>query len=232
ASVTTIKGAPAARMMRALAPLMSARRRSQIERALRDHRPRERWQLPRTVCIGANCLRPAKARGLCKQHYQQWWKSNRRGPTRQFSPIAEELITDGSEFSWEAADTEARVAWLAGVMEGEGSFLSARFDGHSYPRVQMTMCDKDVLERAMTLMPASHMYAINDKRGIERGWSEAWMVRVNGRPAAAVMTAVLPWMGSRRTRAIDRALSAWRPIRTAPSRSSCIVPGCWRRHAA
>jgi hypothetical protein len=189
--VTTIKGVPAARMMRALAPLMSPRRRSQIDRALRDHHP-----------------------------------------TRRFSPVAGDLITGVDVLSWEAADSEARVAWLAGVLEGEGSFLSARFGGHSYPQVQMTMCDRYVLERAMTLMPFSRIYNVTDKRAAERGWSDAWMVRVNGRAAVPVMKAVLPWMGSRRTRAIDRSLSAWRPIRVAPPRSSCIVPGCWRRHAA
>jgi hypothetical protein len=191
AYVTTIKGESAARMMRALAPLMSSRRCAQIERALRNHRPRRR-----------------------SRH------------------LADELITDASQLSWEAADSAARLAWLAGLLEGEGSFLSARFDGHSYPRVQMTMCDRFVLERAMTLMPSSRIYTITDKRSAERGWSDLWMVRVNGAAAAAVMRAVLPWMGSRRTRAIDRSLSAWRPIRIAPRRSSCIVPGCWRRHAA
>jgi hypothetical protein len=188
--VTTIKGAPAAQMMRALAPLMSPLRRSQIERALGAHHP-----------------------------------------TRRSGPVAE-LITDGSELSWEAADTEARVAWLAGVLEGEGSFVSASFGSYSYPRVQMTMCDRYVLDPAMTLMPSSHIYAVTDKRGLERGWSEAWIVSINGPPAASVMRAVLQWMGSRRTKAIDRSLAAWRPIRVAPQRSSCIVQGCWRRHAA
>ena len=189
--VTTIKGVPAARMMRSLAPLMSPRRRGQIDRALRDHLP-----------------------------------------TRPFRLVGEKLITDGSELSWEAADTPARLAWLAGLLEGEGSFLSARFDGHSYPQVQMTMCDRYVLERAMDLMPSSHIYVVTDKRNVERGWSQAWLVRVNGAPAARVMRAVLQWMGSRRTEAIDRSLSAWRPIRVAPRRSSCIVPGCPRRHPA
>jgi hypothetical protein len=189
--VTTIKGVPAARMMRALAPLMSPRRRTQIDRALRDHLP-----------------------------------------TRPFRLVKEALITDGSELSWEAADAAARVAWLAGLLEGEGSFLSARSDAYRYPQVQMTMCDRFVLERAMDLMPSSRIYVITDKRNAERGWSQAWMVRVSGPPAAAVMRAVLQWMGSRRTRAIDRSLSAWRPIRVAPRRSSCIVPECPRRHAA
>jgi hypothetical protein len=189
--LTTVKGTSAARMMQALAPLMSPRRRGQIERALGNHHPKRRARR-----------------------------------------VAEDLITDGSDLSWEAADSEARIAWLAGVLEGEGSFVSARSDGHSYPLVQMTMCDRYVLERAMTLMPRSRMYSITDERETARGWSEAWMVRVNGRAAAEVMKAVLPWMGSRRRTAIDRALSSWRPIRTAPARSSCIVPGCWRRHAA
>jgi hypothetical protein len=194
AYVTTIKGESARRIMRALAPLMSPKRQSQIERAVGE---------PRV-----------------------------KGPKRRSRIVAEQLITDGTDLSWEAAGPEARVAWLAGVLEGEGSFLSARFDGHSYPRVQMTMCDRFVLERAMTLMPGSRIYAIRDKRNEARGWSDAWMVRASGVYAAPIMKAVLLWMGSRRTRAIQRSLSAWRPIRVAPHRSSCIVPGCLRPHAA
>lgn len=123
--VTTIKGAPAARLMRVLAPLMSPLRRAQIERALRDYRP-----------------------------------------IRQSASVSDQWITGGSELSWETADSEARMAWLAGLLEGEGSFLSARFDGHSYPQVQMTMCDRYVLDRAMSLMPSSRIYTINDERGV------------------------------------------------------------------
>ena len=189
--VTTIKGAPAARMMRVLAPLMSPLRRAQIEKALRDYRP-----------------------------------------VRRSTSVLDEWLTAGSELGWEAADREARMAWLAGLLEGEGSFISAGFDGHHYPQVQMTMCDRYVLDRAMSLMPSSRIYTIKDERAVERGWSQAWMVRVSGAPAALVMKTVLRWMGSRRTNAIDRSLAAWRPIRLAPVRSSCIVPGCSRRHAA
>ena len=114
--LTVIKGAPAARMMRALAPLMSPRRRGQIERALGNHHPKRR---------------------------------HRRA--------AEDLTTDGSDLSWQRADTDAGLAWLAGILEGEGSFLSAKLDGYTYPRVQMTMCDRSVLERAMALMPGSRI---------------------------------------------------------------------------
>ena len=193
--VTVIKGAAAARMMRALAPLMSPRRRGQIDRALAG-------------------------------------RGGRAAPTRRSPGATERLITDGAALSWEAADAAQRVAWLAGVLEGEGSFLTSRFDGRSYPRVQITMSDRYVLDRAMSLMPGSRIYSVSDERQAERGWSDAWIVTVNGFPAAAVMRSVLPWMGSRRSTAIDRSLSAWRPIRVAPRRSSCVVPGCWRRHAA
>lgn len=188
--VTTIKGAPAAHLMRTIAPLMSSRRQGQIERALRN------------------------------------------GPSRRATARAKELVTDGRELVWETADTDSRVAWLAGLLDGEGSFLTARFDNYKYPQVQMTMCDRDVLDRAMTLMPGSRIYLVTDKRAAQRGWSDSWMVRANGAAAATVMRAVLQWMGSRRTHAINRSLAAWRPIRTAPQRSSCIVPGCHRRHAA
>jgi len=180
-------------MMRTLAPLMSPRRCSQIERALRETRTR----------------------------------SGRRRPP---SSVTEKLITDGADLSWETADSQARVAWLAGLLEGEGSFLAAKFGAHSYPRVQVTMCDREVLERAMSVMPGSHIYVVNEERQADRDWSDAWTVTLNGRPAAEIMKGIREWMGSRRTTAIDRALSAWHPIRLSPAPASCVVPGCGRPH--
>ena len=154
----------------------------------------------------------------------------RRRPRTQIVSLNEELVTEGTEVSWRAAGPAERIAWLAGLLEGEGSFIAARFGSHSYPRISVTMGDRDVLERAMTLMPGSHLYDANDSRFAERGWNEAWMVRLNGPPAAEIMNAVRPWMGQRRTSTIERVLRAWHPIRLIPAPAICIVAGCGRPH--
>jgi len=153
-----------------------------------------------------------------------------RRPRTQIVSLNEELITEGTKVSWKSAGPAERLAWLAGLLEGEGSFIAARFGNHSYPRISVTMSDRDVLERAMTLMPGSHMYYASDSRFAERGWSETWMVRLNGPPAAEIMNAVRPWMGQRRTSAIERVLSVWHPIRLIPAPAVCIVAGCGRPH--
>jgi len=232
AFVTTIKGAAAARIMRALAPLMSPRRCRQIDRALRHQTVRTRSHSGRATCVVAACSRRPKAKGLCKQHYHQWWKSIRRGRTPRVTPVDEELVTDGSELGWAAADAESRSAWLAGLLEGEGSFFWATFGGRHYPRIQVTMSDRDVLERAMTLMPGSHMYVVNDSRSAQRGWSQVWMVRLNGAPAADTMKAVRRWMGSRRGADIDRVLLEWHPIRLVDPPAVCVITACARPHRA
>jgi hypothetical protein len=103
--------------------------------------------------------------------------SEARRRRTQIVSFNEELITEGTDVSWKAAGPAERLAWLAGLLEGEGSFIAARFGNHSYPRISVTMGDRDVLERAMTLMPGSHMYDANDSRalpsaaGARPGWS-------------------------------------------------------------
>jgi hypothetical protein len=44
------------------------------------------------------------------------------------------------------------------------------------------------------------------------------------------MRTLRPHMGQRRTRAIDLALAAYRPIRLAQAPRYCVIPGCERPH--
>jgi len=232
AYVTTIKGAGAARMMAGLAPLMSRRRNKQIERALLRHRAHPKWRSARSTCVVFGCERRARTKGLCKQHYHQWWKSKRFGRVPRVTPIDEELVTDGAALAWETADPSARLAWLAGLLEGEGSFLAAHFGPHAYPRIRVTMCDLEVLERARDLMTGSHIYDADDRGTESHGWSKAWVLTQNGAPAAETMKALRGWMGQRRGRAIDYVLSVWKPIRLVQPPTTCVVAGCARLHSA
>ena len=47
--------------------------------------------------------------------------------------------------------TLKEIAWLAGLLEGEGSF-GAYVKGSQSPCIQFSMCDKDVLERAANML--------------------------------------------------------------------------------
>ena len=78
------------------------------------------------------------------------------------------------------------LAWLAGLLEGEGSFLKAPPSSPNCPRISLEMTDKDVVERAASLM--------NGKVATR---------------AVELMRVLHPEMGSRRRSQIDAALETY-----------------------
>ena len=104
-------------------------------------------------------------------------------------------------------------AWLAGLLEGEGSFgiaVSRKSDGsvYEYPRVLLNMTDRDVVERAATMMGAHRVYHHKAKKDKHR---DQFKCKVHGDLALELMRRVRPMMGERRSARIDELLSreAW-----------------------
>lgn len=83
------------------------------------------------------------------------------------------------------------VVWLAGLLEGEGTFDLQR---GKYPRVRVAMTDRDVVGRAATLLGARVRLSMKPAP-----YQATWHAEVQGDKATAVMKAVLPFMGSRRS---------------------------------
>lgn len=81
--------------------------------------------------------------------------------------------------------------WLAGLCEGE-----ATFDLHrgKYPRIRLGMTDRDVIGRAATLLGARVRLSLHGAPA-----QATWHTEVSGARAAAIMRALLPYMGSRRS---------------------------------
>lgn len=111
-------------------------------------------------------------------------------------------------------DNERDVIWLAGLLEGEGTFDLHR---GKYPRVRVGMTDRDVVGRAATLMGA------NLRLSLRFGQQSTWHAEVTGETAVAVMTALLPHMGSRRSGKIAEVLAHYRFARLEVLRTS--LPG-------
>ncbi|WP_191480131.1 LAGLIDADG family homing endonuclease [Nocardioides ochotonae] len=88
--------------------------------------------------------------------------------------------------------------WLAGLLEGEGSFDLHR---GRYPRVRLAMTDRDVVGRAATLLGGSVRLSL--KPAPHRAM---WHVEVSGAKASAAMRAILPFMGARRSARIADVL--------------------------
>ncbi|TMC44235.1 MAG: hypothetical protein E6J23_08280 [Chloroflexi bacterium] len=146
----------------------------------------------------------------------------RRGPVR--SPIAMALsnLWTAQGAAQEACDR----AWLAGLLEGEGSFITHREGRLSYPVIKVEMCELEVMERVADLLETR--LRVEPSRA--EGWRPTYVARIAGHRAADWMGAVRADMGLRRTAAIDAAIAGYHPIRLTDIPPICVVPGCGRPH--
>ena len=119
------------------------------------------------------------------------------------------------------------IAWLAGLLEGEGTFSTTRADGHTYPLLQLNMCGGDVVRRAGTMLGAASVRLLEPRHP---HWSSTYVTKVSGTSAAEWMGILRPLMGVRRREAIDRALVEYRPIQLAVAPAQCVVEACVRPH--
>lgn len=220
----TIKGAPAVDLMTAVHDFMSAKRQAEIQRAIHSWHPRRsRRHRQASGCGVTGCALRASKRGLCKSHYNSWWKAHRYGRESSIAPVdlPNTILSD------HACDELCDLSWLAGLLEGEGTFSSTRTQGHSYPVLKVSMCTEDVVLKAAHLLAAPSVTREEPERD---GWSATFVAQVGGAHAAEWMRRLRVFMGHRRTEAIDAALSQYHPIRLVDPPVECVVPGCSEPH--
>lgn len=99
--------------------------------------------------------------------------------------------------------TETDVAWAAGLLEGEGSFLAK--PGTCSPTAVCHMTDLDVLERLQGIF-GGPIYVVTNRQA---HWKPSWKWQVVGHLAADVMRQVRPYMMLRRGEVIDGLLRVW-----------------------
>lgn len=102
-----------------------------------------------------------------------------------------------------------RIVWLAGLLEGEGSFgIKARPGGKSSKpsaRVSIGMTDEDVI--ATVAMMFNRKYWPNNSESRPDHWSQMFETEVVGKAAEYVMLTVYPFMHSRRAEKIEQVLA-------------------------
>lgn len=98
------------------------------------------------------------------------------------------------------------VAWLAGLLEGEGCF------GGKDMRIRMNMTDRDVVVRAATLLGVDARGPYQVVEPTKRGGSHkpVWRMAVYGPRAAGWMMTLYLFMGARRRQEIEEALAEWK----------------------
>lgn len=99
------------------------------------------------------------------------------------------------------------LAWLAGLLEGEGSFLAPAPSAPNRPVVVLAMTDEEVVRKAAALMGATYFHCRRDERNPT--WKPYWSVRLRGARAVQLMHLLRPYMGRRRQGQIDSALAQY-----------------------
>lgn len=117
---------------------------------------------------------------------------------------------------------DTHLVWTAGLLEGEGSFLTKT--GGRAPIISCHMTDLDVLERLSSILGG----AIYSTRKQAEHHKVSWRWQLTGDRAAKAMRDLLPHMGLRRAVAITQALKTWdgrtpyvNPV-AAPSKTAAL----------
>jgi hypothetical protein len=101
----------------------------------------------------------------------------------------------------------ADLHWLAGLLEGEGTFMTGPPSSPRLPVIAVNMTDEDVMARLGRIF--ERKVQVVRPRNVR--WRTSYQVRVNGRDAVRWMSLLKPLMGSRRQAQIDRALASYAP---------------------
>lgn len=100
------------------------------------------------------------------------------------------------------------IAWLAGILDGEGSFLLNRSivggKVYLYPKIIVGMTDLDVIERVADLFGTS-VYEPPKMKDRKR----LWRATIQGAGAVELMRLLRPWMSERRGEKIDELVAYW-----------------------
>lgn len=204
------KGSRALEIMRLVHPLCGERRTTRIDDVLARHEQRtppskltveDVRQIRRRLASGAETQTAlADAFGVTRRVIRLVRDGIRREEPgrRPIGPFEVEGVADQRLLN---------LAWLAGLLEGEGSFMLPPPSAPRSPLVVLQMTDRDVVERAASLIGVS-CYAMPLRNPNHR---PVFMARARGLRAVSVMTAITDQMGQRRSERIAEAVASYCP---------------------
>lgn len=122
------------------------------------------------------------------------------------------------------------IRWLSGWLEGEGSFhMKREFNKLPRPCLQVSACDKDVVERGAEIMQNAKIY-LYPQTQIRLGRQPLYRIHLVGRKAAEWMMTVYSLMGKRRQERIREIISEWQTLRQPMTRSERASSGGFAKH--
>jgi hypothetical protein len=109
---------------------------------------------------------------------------------------------------------ELTLYWLAGLLEGEGSFCVGLPSHPNSSSIHIKMVDEEVIAKVSAIWGVKyHRYF--PKRYEASGWRPVYVSKVTGRRAVEFMMLLCPLMGKRRQGQIDRAIASFSDLRRA-----------------
>lgn len=98
--------------------------------------------------------------------------------------------------------TPVEAAWVAGLLEGEGSFVLTLSHGVRKGRVSMQLTDLDVLQRLVRITGAGRLHQVTRNNRPDR--KPCWGWAINARAdMRALLPQVRPFLGERRCHQLD-----------------------------
>ena len=110
---------------------------------------------------------------------------------------------------------DVTLAWLSGLLEGEGSFLKGPPSNKNQPRIAIQMTDLDIVQKVAALFETKYIQQHRHTRHPE--WKPCFSAVIRGSRAMALMRQLRPLMGQRRQQQIDAALGSYEKKRIGPS---------------
>jgi DNA-binding CsgD family transcriptional regulator len=191
-----VKGPSAAGWMMTIYPLLGHRRREQVKRTL------SKWRAMRYVRISPlverSILEAWAAGGVTKVALARRFAVSRETIYNVLDRSRDHAVMEHGS----SALTPIDIAWLAGLVEGEGNIS---INGRSFT-IRIKMADHDVVERASALL-GGKLYPVKAPRS---GWKAMWLTQVKGATAAGWAMTLYPWLGRRRRQQVRDALAHWR----------------------
>jgi len=98
--------------------------------------------------------------------------------------------------------------WVAGWLEGEGSFLKGPPSKPNLPMVTGCSIDEDVIKKVVEMIGG---LSYRKQKSRKAKWNDVYSFQLKGKRAVDLMQMLLPLMSERRKGQIERALSCYAP---------------------
>jgi len=146
------------------------------------------------ICKIDGCDKKITAREMCCMHYQRLQRLGKMEPLRAPNPI------DKTEW------TDINIAWLAGIIEGEGNFYLRELGNYFSIKIKVRMTDLDVLEKCFKITKIGNINGpYKNKKNLT--YKDIWGWEVTKKTDSLELIKVIyPHLLSRRKAKIDEYL--------------------------